>query len=171
MAENLEKSLNQLEALLRREIVAHETLLSIMFRKRQAMQAASHEKMSQCTLEESAQVKLIADSEKQRLELVAHITLLLDPVAPAPMKMHDMAHRLPEPMRGRLLVLRMELRKRMEKVQQEAQVAKRACDALVNHVHGIIQMIGANCTGVSTYGQQGQPHKRATAVSTFNMTA
>jgi hypothetical protein len=38
-------------------------------------------------------------------------------------------------------------------------------------VHGLVQMIGTACTGVSTYGQQGTHHRAATAVSTFNATA
>lgn len=171
MDNTLEKSLHHLEALLNTQIASHETLLGIMLRKRQALQTANVQVMNDCTLRESEQVKLIAQTETQRLELVARITLMLDPQAAAPMKLLELAERLPEPYRGRVLVLRMKLRERMENVQRETGVARKASESLLRHVHGLVQMIGTACTGVSTYGQQGTHHRAATAVSTFNATA
>ncbi len=171
MDDMLEKSLHQLEKLLNRQIASHETLLGIMLRKRQALQTANHVVMTECTLQESEQVKLIAQTEKERLDLVARITLMVDPASQAPLKMLDLAQRLPEPAQGRMLMLRLKLRERMENVQRESGVARKASEALLRHVQGLVQMIGTACTGVSTYSQQGMPHRAATAVSTFNATA
>lgn len=167
----LEKSLNQLEALLRQQITTHESLLGILIRKRQALATANHLVMNECTVRESGLIKTIADCEKARLAIVGDITLKLDANATAPLTMIQLAELLPEPNRGRLLVLRLELREKIQTVQKETGVARRASESLLRHVHGIIQVIGTACTGVSTYGQQGARHRSATAVSTFNTTA
>ena len=167
----LEKSLNQLEALLRQQITTHESLLGILVRKRQALVTANHLVMNECTVRESDLIKMIAQCEKSRLALVGDITLKLDAKAQSPFTMLELAEHLPEPNRGRLLMLRLELRERIQNVQKETGIARRASESLLRHVHGIIQVIGTACTGVSTYGQQGARHQAATAVSTFNTTA
>jgi hypothetical protein len=154
-----------------RQIASHETLLGIMLRKRQALQLANHVMMTECTLQENEQVKVIAQTERERLDLVGRITLMIDPQAKAPMKLLDLAQRLPEPTQGKILMLRLKLRERMENVQRESSVARKASETLLRHVQGLVQMIGSACTGVSTYSQQGLHHRSATAVSTFNATA
>lgn len=171
MNNQLEKSLNQLETLVRKQIASHEEMLGLLVRKRQALQTANMMVMNECTLRESQMVKVIGDCEKQRLELLADITLKLDVTAGQPLTMLQLAEHLSEPARGKVLVLRMELRERIAAVQKETGIARRASESLLKHVHGMIQMIGTTCTGVSTYSQLGAPTKAATAVSTFNMTA
>lgn len=166
-----EKSVNQLEALLRTQIASHESLLELMSRKRMAMQMANPAVMAECTLQEAQLVQVIGQCEKERLTHVADLTLLLDPDASEPLSLMDLAQKLPEPTRGRLLTLRLELRRRMERVRVESGVMAKASQSLVRHVQGLIQMIGTACTGVSTYNPQGGRHQAATAVSTFSATA
>lgn len=171
MTNQLEKSLNQLEALLRQQITTHESLANILVRKRQALMTANHVVMNECTVRESDLLKQVAQCEKARLSLVGELSLMVDANAKEPLTMLQLAEHLPEPNRGRLLVLRLELRERILTVQKETGIARRASETLLRHVHGIIQVIGTACTGVSTYGQQGSRHRAATAVSTFNTTA
>lgn len=171
MDNQLEKKLNQLQDLLRTQIKAHEDLLGILVCKRQALQQADMAMMNDCTLRESRLVAAIGETEKQRLAMLGDITLSIDAQASQPWTMLQLAEKLPEPMRGKLLVLRLELRQRIEHVQKETGVARRASETLLKHVHGIVQLIGTACSGVSTYSHKGGHHQKTTAVSTFNMTA
>lgn len=171
MDNQLEKKLNHLQDLLRRQIKLHEDLLGMLVCKRQALQSANMPLMNDCTLRESKLVTEIGQCEKTRLEMLGEVTLMLDGKAAQPLTMMQLAQKLPEPMRGKLLVLRLELRQRIEHVQKETGVARRASEALLKHVQGIIQVIGTACSGVSTYSQKGGHHQKTTAVSTFNMTA
>ncbi len=127
--------------------------------------------MTELCRQENQRIQMVSGLEKQRLTLVAQMTLALDPQAPQPLRLKELADRLPEPVRGRLLVLRQQVRQRMEEIQAEVGVARRASELLVRHMQGIIQTIGAAVTGVGTYNRNGGRPKVALAMSTFNTTA
>lgn len=171
MAETLEQHTAALESVLQQQVQAHEALLSLLERRRQAMRTADTRAVNELCALENEKVQAISELEKQRLTLVAKLTLAIDPTAAEPMRMGELAERLPEPARGRLLVLRHQLMQRMARVREASSVARRAAEALMKHVHGLVQTIGVLSTGVSTYSQQGQPPRQATAVSTINLTA
>jgi hypothetical protein len=59
----------------------------------------------------------------------------------------------------------------MQSVRNDTGVARRAAEALVAHMHGLVQTIGACVTGVGVYCRGGALPKAASAVSTFQATA
>jgi hypothetical protein len=162
---------DELIAVLQQLVAAHMKLLGLLQRKRGALANADYQKLTELCEQVNAQVQQISAHEKSRLTLVADLTLIADPAASAPLRMAELADRLPEPTRGVLLVLRQRLLEQMRHVQRETGVARRATQSLVTHMRGMAHTIGALCTGVSVYDRQGAPPPEAIAVSTFNTTA
>jgi len=149
----------------------HGELLELLKRKQDKLRANdANGTMDLCKLEHE-KVTRIAELEKHRLTLAADLTLVVDPNAAEPMRLAELAERLDEPVRGRLLVLRQQLLEKMARVQNETSIVRRATETLAKHMQGIIQTIGAITTGVSTYGSGGAFPQRNAAVSTFSATA
>ncbi len=166
-----DRLVDQLETLLRELLDQHSQLLATMQRKREVMKTGERRAMDALCRLEGELVQRITGMEKRRLELVAALTLHVAPDAAEPMKLSDLAQRLEEPARGRLLVARQQLVGRMQQVQHETSVARRAAESLVRHMTGLIQTIGTLSTGVSTYGRQGQRPQAAITMRTINLTA
>jgi hypothetical protein len=160
-----------LETTLRQLLDLHTELLELLKRKRDVVRGNdSRAAVALCVLEHEKVLK-IAELEKQRLNLVADLTLAIDRDAREPLRMGELADRLGEPVRGRLLVARQQLLEKMKSVQEETNIVRRATEALAKHMHGIVQTLGALSAGVSTYGSRGAFPQHNTAVSTFSATA
>lgn len=160
-----------LEHTLRQLLDLHTELLELLKRKRDVVRGNDSQAMVNLCVLEHEKLQKIAELEKSRLQQVADLTLSVDPGAKAPMRLAELADRLGEPARGRLLVARQQLLERMKDVQQETTIVRRATETLAKHMHGIVQTIGALSAGVSTYGQRGAFPRQNTAVSTFSATA
>ena len=161
----------QLEQILRQQLTLHGELLELLKNKRDVLRKSdTRAAIALCTLEHE-KIQKIAELEKQRLTVVADLTLAADPQAKEPLRMGELADRLQEPDRGRLLVLRQQLLERMKDVHQETGIVRKATETLAKHMHGIVQTIGALSAGVSTYGSRGALPQSNTAVSTFSATA
>lgn len=171
MDKALEKAILQLEAVLKQQLEQHEALSAALQRKRSALRAAKAQDVADCTLAEHQHVQAISDLERQRIVLAGDLTLLLDPKAKQPMRLEELADRMADPARTRLLVLRVQLRKAIERVKHEAQVVRMATEAVLRHLTGMVQSIGATATGTTTYGGRGARPRQAAAVSTFSMVA
>jgi hypothetical protein len=167
----MDKQLAKLEQILHQQMAAHDQLKSILTRRLTALRQADHEQIEKCCELENEQVQRIAELEKNRLELVADLTLKIDPTAPQPLRMNELAELLDEPARGRLLVLRQQLKERMEQIRTDMQTARSATDVLVRHMQGLMQTIGGLMTGVGTYGRRGSPPVEGMPVSTMCVTA
>lgn len=160
-----------LEQVMRQLLDLHRELLDLLKRKREMLRTNdAGATIDLCALEHEKLQKVI-ELEKRRLNLVADLTLAVDPGVSEPMCLTDLAERLGEPVRGRLLVSRQQLLEQMKCVQQETSVVRRATETLAKHMQGIVQTIGAISSGVSTYGSGGAFPQRNTAVSTFSATA
>lgn len=160
-----------LESTLKQLLNLHGELLELLTRKREVVRGNdSHAVTGLCVLEHE-KVQKITELEKRRLMQVAELTLKTDPQAKEPLRMTELADRLGEPVRGRLLVARQQLIERMQQVQQETNIVRRATESLANHMHGIVQTLGALSAGVTTYGRGGAFPQQNTAVSTFSATA
>lgn len=170
MDKSLEKLVNRLEDLLRQQTVAQGELTALLSQKRTALRAGKGGVLADLTARENEQVRQISLLETQRLSLMGDLTLHLNPAAKAPLRLSELADRLAEPARGRLLVLRHQLRKAAERARHEAQVVRLASEAVLRHLTAMVHEIGATSMGVTTYGQRGG-RSTATAVSTFSMTA
>jgi len=164
------KLVDQLAAVLQSLAAAHEAMLELLHRKRAALRTTQYELVTETCAQENAAVQRISELEKRRLELVAQLTLQIDPQQPRPMKMSDLAERLPEPQRGRLLVLRRQLLEHMEQVRRQTNVARRTTESLAAHMQGLLHTITAACTGASVYDRSGGPPRQSMALSTFHAT-
>ncbi len=166
----MDKQLEGLESVLTQQAAAHEKMLALMQQKRQALRDARHDRVTQCSEEENTLVQVLGALEKTRLKLIGELTLAVNPSAKEPMRLLELADHLPEPQRGRLLVLRQQLQERMLLVKQETAVVRRAIESLVRHMQGLVQTVGSVVTGVGLYGNHGAPPKDTLAVSTFQAT-
>ncbi|MGB1126168.1 MAG: flagellar export chaperone FlgN [Phycisphaeraceae bacterium] len=156
MANVAYKHIPVLETVLKQLTDRHEQLLTLMKRQRECLRLADHHGVSECSRLENTLVQAIGELEKRRLELVAQLTRAIDPAAIQPMRMRDLAERLPEPSRGRLLVLREQLRERITAVKEQSSVTRRATEALLNHMQGLVQTLG-NAGRAAGYAPANQP--------------
>ncbi len=171
LAKTTSQLVNGLVDVLNELLGAHEQLGMLLEQKRAALSGARFEQVTQLCERENGHVRRISELETQRLELVAALTLHVQPNAAEPMRMGDLAERLAEPDRGRLLVLRKQLLDRMSLVRRQTGITRRATQSLAGHMQGLMQNISALCSGVSLYNGQGAPPQQAMQVSTFNTTA
>ncbi len=167
----MDKTIAKLEEAIQGEIAAHERLLEAIRRKVEACRRGRHDEIETLCREENSQLQSIGELEKQRLLLVADLTRAVDPGARAPWRMGELAERLPEPARGRLMVMRTQLRSRAEEVKRASSIARQAAETLLHHMQGIVQAIGGAISGIVTYNRRGSRPPAATAVSTFCATA
>lgn len=172
MAEaGLEKLIKALIRTLNEQITVQETLVELMEKKRVAMRDGRSDAMvAYCRLEQE-KISRLAELEKNRLKLVAGVTQLVDPQAAAPLKLGELAERLPEPIRGQLLVLRQTLVQRAEAVREESSVARRATSRIVKHMTGLVQTIAHAAAVNPTYSRTGVTSGHPTGLNTLNMTA
>ncbi|MEO1236301.1 MAG: flagellar protein FlgN [Planctomycetota bacterium] len=171
MDKTLLNNLNRLEAVLTQSVERQEQMLSLLERKRVALRSGADRDMTDLTRSENAVLQTISELEKQRLTLVAELTRAVDPGAAEPMRMRELAERLPEPFRGRLLVTRTKLVEAITAVAAETSVVKRASESLVQHVNGLIRTIGVVSNGGAAYGQTGRVDTRSARVGSLNLVA
>jgi hypothetical protein len=166
----MDNDLAQLEALLRQEIEAQRNLTAAVQRKLAAIRAADHRQVVACCQDENHLMQIAADLAKARLALAAKITQTLDPAASQPLRLGDLAEKLAEPARGRVMVLRQQLRQQMEAVGHESGIARRAAEVLASHMRGLVRTVGAAMNGAGVYGRGGTC-PRGAVISTFQATA
>jgi hypothetical protein len=162
----VDKWLDQLEACLAQLDVEHDQLLGLVRRKQNAMRMGQTALIADCIEREHESVKQIAHVEKQRQQAVGQITAALEPTAAAPLTIGQIAERVGEPRRGRLLVLQQRLRRTIGIIKDENDVSRRAADGLLRHVQGVIRQV-TMAVGGATYGRRGVV---ASAVSSFSVT-
>lgn len=167
----LRANLERLEATLRQSIDRHGQLLALLQRKGDAVRAGESQVMSDLTRAENAQVQAISELEKTRLQLVADLTLAVQPEAKEPLKLAELAERFSEPTRGKLLVMRGQLLGSMRAVQAETAVAKRAAESLVQHVSGLVRTLANVSHGHAAYGPVGRTPQQPAPMSTLSLTA
>ncbi len=163
--------IERLESVLRRSNDRHGQLLALLQRKRDAMRRGDAGLMAELTRLENGQVQAISELEKSRLSLVADLTLVVLPDAPEPLKLAELAERFPEPVRGRLLVMRSQLLAAMRDVRDQLAVARRASDALLQHVNGLVRTIASVSHGAGAYGPVGRLPQQPAPMSTLSLTA
>jgi len=171
MTDKIQLKIEQLEKLMVELTAAHQRMLDLLEQKRAAFRQGRSEVLQRAIANEHDQFQRIAEMEKRRLGLVAELTMLIDPSAAEPMTLGDLADRLDEPARGRLRVLRQQLRDRIEQTRQQTRLARSSAEAMVEHMKGLMHTLGGMVTGVATYNQRGTIPGEKMASSTFAATA
>lgn len=167
----IQKQVDRLESMLREQLELHQQLRAVLGRKRQALRDAKRAELDDCSRAENDFVQKISELEKRRLTLVGELTLKIAPSAKEPMRLDQLAAMLPEPSRGRLLVLRQQLRELMQQVRDDANVVRRATEAVSRHMQGLMQSVAAAINGSGSYGATGATPAAAMKMSTFTTTA
>ena len=166
-----DRLLRDLETVLHDLIRAHEAFGSLLKLKRQALAKAEHDRVMELLEQENAGIQTLSDLEKNRLQLVGELTLVFESEAREPMRLRELASHVEEPIRGRLLVLREQLRDRMQCIQREAGVARRATEMLIHHMQGLVHTLGSVCLGAGVSERSGSMPGDTGALSTFHTTA
>lgn len=167
----LDKVIAELEAVLHEELRGNEMMLDLLARKQQALRKADRKAVRQLAGEEHTRIQLLAETAKRRMAIAGQVTLLLAPGSAEPMQLQELAERIAEPARGRLLVLRHELRERMQEVRDQSQIVRSAMQSLVSHMQGLMQTIGGSVSRSPTYTRKGMLPKPAVVLSTFSASA
>ncbi len=166
----MDKQWDMLERYLHELIEVHQSMLSLVQRKREAVRQAKPAVVSECTERENELVKRIGAIETERQKVAAELTRLLDAGATEPMRLADLAERVDEPRRGRLLVLHQQLMDVMQTLRRESAITRQAMEGLLNHVQGMVQMLVQTVGGGGTYGRRGRVNAAAAVVSSFSTT-
>lgn len=161
----------RLEDVLRDLIGQHERLAHSLAAKREALSTADQDRVLKLLEIENGSIQAVAEGDKQRQTIVAEMTLLLDADASTPIPMGEMAQLMEEPYRGRLLVLREQLRDRMMVVRRGTAVTRMATESLAKHMQGLLHTIQTVCGGGAAYGAGGSMPPVVTTLSTFTTTA
>jgi len=163
--------IRELEGVLDQMLANQGRMIKIGETKRDALKRADRDAVTRCLHEEHGQLQELAELEKRRLHLAGELTLRVSPGSNEPMRLLDLAQRLPEPEQSRLLVKRQTLRERAEQVRHQAQVSRQATQRLMAHLQGLVQAVGQAVNGVSTYGNSGGVSAPAMTLRTLNVTA
>jgi vacuolar-type H+-ATPase subunit I/STV1 len=169
MDERMRSTVQELEHTLRRLIDQNEQLLRLTQQKRAALRDGDTERMSRLCEQENEKVQSISETEKHRLQLMAHLTSALNATAERPLRLRELAAYLPEPERGRLLARRQQLRERLESIQAQTNVARRATESLMTHVEGMLRTLTTLASQAATYDRAGTPPADGPAISTINV--
>ena len=165
--------LSVLETVLSQLADRHEQLVSLMQRQREALRIADHRGVGELSRLENSIVQAISELEKKRLGLVADLTGFFVPDAAQPLRMGDLAEHLPEPQRGRVLVLRAQLRDRIIQVKEQSSVSRRATEALMKHMQGLVQTLSQVSSQGAAYSSKGRIEQSSVipVMGTLNLTA
>lgn len=166
----LEKAAIELQELLGALITEHQHLLALVERKLHALAGADHMMIHECCLKENQHIQRIGEIEKTRQALLGRITQAIAPRSAKPLSLQEIAVHLTEPSRGRVLELRLSLRKLLETIGRRNQVAGKATESLLHHVQGVISLVTQAVNG-STYGRRPAGGPGGERISSFSATA
>ena len=163
--------IDRLDHTLQQSLERHRQLTSLLERKRQALRDGRPQDMTRLGGLEQGVVQAIAQLEQQRAATVAELATKLRLGGAEPVKMKDLAEALPEPFRGRVLLSRKNLIAAMQQVREQTSIVRRASEALMAHVNGLIRTLGVVSHGGAAYGQTGRVQARPPRMSSLNLTA
>ena len=166
----MDKLLNELEEYLQILKTEHKALYDMICRKREALRASQIALVRDCCERENIHIQKIGSIEKRRQNLIGRITDKLQPSAPQPMSLSDIAAVASQPQRDRLLEIHKDLRDLVERVRDENTIMQRATQGMLQHVQGMMQMIGQVFGDAGTYGRTGQVVQSSASVSSFSTT-
>ncbi len=180
--------LRELERVLEAEIGAHEALEKLLAGKLEAVRQSRSGEVEALCGQENHELQRLAELAKQRIELVGILAERFVPQTagscpPPPseeggaggnvsgaMTLGKLAKHLPQPQRQRVQELRDRLASRMQQVRRRTGTLRRASQALLRHMHGVMQTVAGALSEGGMYGRGGRAPGAALAVSTFNAT-
>ena len=133
----------------------YEELLAVLRRKLEAMRRADTELLNSCAVRERFLLQRITESESSRKTLAADLQLRAGAKSKGPVSITELAERIGEPGRSKLLVLADGLRRLVEQTNQVNQVAALASKELLAHFRHVYDAMRAAERDTGTYDVQG----------------
>ena len=156
-ATNLRPLVDALCETLVRLNAAQQTLTTSLDQQRDALRRGDAEAMQQQTRQQQETLRQVQTLDRLRQQTAAKLTGYLAPEADTPLTLRELADRLGEPHRQRLLTLRDQLRRDAEADRRRIGVARTAAAALSHHVGCLLQNLGHLQRGGAAYGTTGRP--------------
>ena len=133
----------------------YEELLAVLQRKLEAMRRADTELLNSCAARERFLLQRISEVESSRKVLTGDLQLRTGVAAKRPMSITQLAERIGEPDRSKLLVLADGLRRLVEQTNQVNQVAALAGKELLAHFRHVYDVMRAAEQDTGTYDVRG----------------
>ena len=152
----------------------HRRLIALLERQQDAFRRGDAEGLTDVCRLQDACVRGITEQERHRVRLVLELSRQVGPADAddaKPLRLAQLAERLPEPARARLLASRERLIAVMREVQDRSSVLRRAGDAMIGHVNALIRTIGTVSRGGGAYGLTGRSATQPAALRSINLTA
>ncbi len=166
----MDKLLIELEQHLEAMKTEHEALYDMVCRKREALRASQIELVRDCCERENIHIQRIGAIEKRRQDLIGRITVMVTPDATELMRLSEIVKLASPSQRERLTLIHNELRQCVIRVRDENSVMQRATKGMLQHVQGIMQMIGQVFGDGGTYSRCGKFAQSGVGVSSFTTT-
>lgn len=145
----------RLEETLRDLLAAHEQLLSLLDRKREAVRLADADGISSLCVEEHAVIRRVSDMEQERASLLDALNAAFDIAQGDGLTVNDLSESLDQESGARLRVIAARLRDVMQRVKQESAVVRDAAECLSAHLAGIMQLVHGTLSHARVYSRHG----------------
>lgn len=146
-----ETIVRELEPLIAALTEAHEEMLALTLEHRSAISRADAAAIARCIERQGQAAARIGDLEVQRRRMVA----LASP-AGRPVTLTNLAERLPEPDRARVIAAAARLRDTLTRLQRETRTVRAATESLLAHMNGLMQQVARTLSQTRLYGPQGR---------------
>jgi hypothetical protein len=150
------RTLDELEKLLAAQHEVYRALLHAVERKREAIRTAAVETVIEISGKEEVIVGRLEAMDGQRRQLLARVSAEMGERTGESLTVRQIAERLDEPTRTRLLALAAQLRETILALRRESSVVRTGAEALGRHMGGIIQSMQTAISKAAVYGRRGR---------------
>lgn len=161
----------ELETLMRDLLVRYERMRTLAGTRLEAIRQSDGGRLASVIGQENELVQEIAEIEKRRIGVVGRFAERVGSASRTQTTMSELAERVGEPVRGRLLGLARTLRETIHAVRGENRVARVAAEALAQHMSGLMRTVAAHLNHAKTYGRGGTVDAGPAVVSALDVTS
>jgi hypothetical protein len=160
----------ELETLLDQLTMAHESMLELARRHKQAIAEADADEIGRCAARQRELIDTIAQLESSRAALIAE-ALGRETTDQAPPTLSELASRVSGPARDRLMSSAARLRDLIQTIAEENKAVRHATHALLAHMEGLVRQVGAALSPAGTYGRKGRADRGAAIPSGIDISS
>lgn len=167
----------QLDAVLRQLVEAHEELLRLAGAQRDAITRADVRALNDVTLAQAAVVQRVAELEQARQAAVAVLARAVGGAVPAQrpgqtgakVTITQMAKAVADPLRSRILAMADRLRDLLNRLHAEHMALRAAAESLSSHMEGLMRQICRKLSHAGTYARSGVVDTSAPVVTALDV--
>lgn len=161
----------ELEKLLAQLTMAHESMLELARRHKQAVAEADAEEIGRCAARQRELIDTIARLESSRAALILEAVGGSAAEHSAQPTLSDLASRASGPARDRLMSSASRLRELIQTIAEENRAVRNATHALLAHMEGLVRQVGAALSPAGTYGRKGRADRGAAVPSGIDISS